>query len=210
MARTTPGVTRERILDEAIRLFSQRGYAATSVVDIQQACGLAPGSGGLYKHFSSKQAVLEQAVSRNLETIARQRHETVAELPDAPRDALRMLANVVWSSLTSERDLTRIMIHEFDAFPELFDKLWQGILAHLYRECAEWIAALREQGRAEVADPEAASAVIVGALTFYPILDSLIGRVPGGVESERFLNTWLDFAVRALQITADSAPQQGR
>ena len=32
MARTTPGVTRRRILDEAVHLFATRGYDATSVV----------------------------------------------------------------------------------------------------------------------------------------------------------------------------------
>ena len=82
MARTTPGVTRERILDEAVRLFATRGYDATSVVDIQVACGLSPGSGALYKHFPTKQALLEHAVGRILETMASRHAETVAELPD--------------------------------------------------------------------------------------------------------------------------------
>ena len=70
MARTTPGVTRRRILDEAVRLFATRGYDATSVADIQTACGLNPGSGALYKHFPSKAALLEAAVHDNLERLA--------------------------------------------------------------------------------------------------------------------------------------------
>jgi AcrR family transcriptional regulator len=38
---------RERLVQEATRLFAQRGYAATSVADIQLACGLTGGSGAL-------------------------------------------------------------------------------------------------------------------------------------------------------------------
>ncbi|HEX6360459.1 TetR/AcrR family transcriptional regulator [Actinophytocola sp.] len=201
MARTTPGVTRERILDEAIRLFSTRGYDATSVVDIQVACGLAPGSGALYKHFPSKRALLEQAVRRNLETMAKQHADALAELPADPRAALQLLAQVVWAVMDSERDLVRIMIREFAGFPELFEQMWQGVLDHLYRECTEWITGLRDSGQADVTDPEATAAVLLSSLTYYPILDILIGHTPGDVAPQRFLTSWLDHAASTLRLT---------
>ncbi|MCP2166829.1 TetR/AcrR family transcriptional regulator [Goodfellowiella coeruleoviolacea] len=201
MARTTPGVTRGRILDEAIRLFSTRGYDATSVVDIQVACGLAPGSGALYKHFPSKKALLEQAVRRNLELMASRRAAAVTDVPDDPRAALRLLAGVVWEVMDSERDLVRIMIREFAGFPELFEEMWQGVLATLYRECAAWLSGLRDQGRTRVTDPEATAGVLVASLTYYPILDALIGHTPGDLAPDRFLAAWLDHAVATLGIT---------
>ncbi|MFD0856079.1 TetR family transcriptional regulator, partial [Actinomadura adrarensis] len=34
--------TRERIVSEALRLFADRGYAATSVAEIEAAAGLSP------------------------------------------------------------------------------------------------------------------------------------------------------------------------
>ena len=61
MSNTTP--TRERIVDEAMRLFSQHGYAATSIARIEAAAGLTPGAGGLYHHFKSKEAVSPPASS---------------------------------------------------------------------------------------------------------------------------------------------------
>jgi AcrR family transcriptional regulator len=200
MARTTPGVTKERILDEAIRLFSVRGYDATSVADIQQACGLAPGSGALYKHFPSKTALLEGAVRRNLDLMARRRTTVVTDLPDDPREALRLLADVVWAVLDSERDLVRIMIREFAGFPELFERMWQAVIAHLYQECANWIGALKDSGKASIVDPEATAAVLIASLTYYPILGLLIGHTPGDVEPQRFLDAWLDHAVRTLHL----------
>jgi AcrR family transcriptional regulator len=200
MARTTPGVTRSRILDEAIRLFAERGYDATSVADIQQACGLAPGSGALYKHFPSKKALLEGAVHRNLDLMARRRTTAVADLPDDPREALRLLADVVWAVLDSERDLVRIMIREFAGFPDLFERMWQAVVADLYQQCTDWISTLRDGGRASVADPSATAAVLVASLTYYPILDLLIGHTPGDVEPQRFVDAWLDHAVQTLRL----------
>jgi AcrR family transcriptional regulator len=48
---------REEIVDIAKRLFATRGYAATSMRDIADACGLLAGS--LYSHFRSKSQILE-------------------------------------------------------------------------------------------------------------------------------------------------------
>ncbi|RVX41312.1 TetR family transcriptional regulator [Nonomuraea polychroma] len=201
MARTNPGVTRRRILDEAIRLFALRGYDATSVTDIQQACGLAGGSGALYKHFPSKQALLETAVRRNLGTMALRRQEVVERVPDDPREALRMMARAVWDVIDGDRDLVRIMLREFTTFPEIFEPMWQGVLATLYRECATWIEAQRALGVVKVADPEATAAVLISSLTYFPLLDLLIGHTPGDLGREAFLAAWTEHAARTLALS---------
>src|ERR1700755_2526115 len=74
---TEPIRGRDRLLAAALRLFAAKGYAATSVADIQRASGLAPGSGALYKHFGSKRELLEAAVAHRIDNIqgAREQHE---------------------------------------------------------------------------------------------------------------------------------------
>src|SRR5258705_8311772 len=57
--------TRERIIDESLRLFAERGYAATSVAEIEAAAGLSPGAGGLYRHFKSKYEVLAAVMNEH-------------------------------------------------------------------------------------------------------------------------------------------------
>lgn len=42
----TTNSTRERILTEAMRLFGEKGYEATTIAEIEAAAGLTPGSGG--------------------------------------------------------------------------------------------------------------------------------------------------------------------
>jgi AcrR family transcriptional regulator len=48
--------TKDRILDAAIGLFAEKGYAGTSVREIARAVGLSEGA--LYKHFEGKEALL--------------------------------------------------------------------------------------------------------------------------------------------------------
>ncbi|MBF5003232.1 TetR/AcrR family transcriptional regulator [Diaphorobacter caeni] len=53
---------RERILDEAARLFRERGFDRVGVAEIMQAAGLTHGA--FYAHFSSKEALASEALSR--------------------------------------------------------------------------------------------------------------------------------------------------
>jgi AcrR family transcriptional regulator len=55
-------VSRDRILDSALELFSQRGYAATGVYDIARAAGIEKTA--LYWHFGSKEGLLAAVLDR--------------------------------------------------------------------------------------------------------------------------------------------------
>lgn len=52
-------VTRQKIVEQAAPLFNQLGYAGCSMQDIMAATGLE--KGGLYRHFSSKEELAEEA-----------------------------------------------------------------------------------------------------------------------------------------------------
>src|SRR5688500_14233687 len=54
--------TRDRILNEALHLFAERGFKGTTVAEIERASGLKPGSGALFAHFPTKEAVIESAI----------------------------------------------------------------------------------------------------------------------------------------------------
>ena len=49
--------TKEMILEEALRQFSEKGYAATSMSDIAKPLGITKAA--LYKHFESKQQIFD-------------------------------------------------------------------------------------------------------------------------------------------------------
>ena len=78
--------------------------------------------------------------------------------------------------------------------------MWQGVVATVYRRGTEWITTLRDQGRADVTDPEATAAVLVASLTYYPILDVLIGHTPGDLAPDRFLTAWIEHALASLNL----------
>lgn len=54
--------TKERILEEALKLFSQSGYMGTSMNDIAARLGVTKAA--LYKHYKSKQGILDSIIDK--------------------------------------------------------------------------------------------------------------------------------------------------
>ncbi|GAB2962718.1 TetR/AcrR family transcriptional regulator [Streptomyces pseudoechinosporeus] len=80
----------ERLLKEAAVAFAEHGEGA-SLDDIAKRAGV--GSGTLYRHFSSRQALLEAVYVDGIEEIATRADELAAELP--PGEALLEWLNVL-------------------------------------------------------------------------------------------------------------------
>jgi AcrR family transcriptional regulator len=102
--------TRERIVDEAMHLFSQHGYSGTSIAKIEAAAGLTPGAGGIYHHFPSKEAVLAAGIERQLSRLGalREIRNVLGSLGDLKAE-LTLTARYVLAELDSESELLRIL-----------------------------------------------------------------------------------------------------
>lgn len=185
---------RERILAEGMRLFGERGYAATSIAQIEEAAGLAPGSGSLYKHFKSK----EELLSAGLEQLLASRGDTLAPLEQRPADrgaALDAAARAGLQRMAQDRDLNRILFRGLAAFPELLAKFGEEEIARTSRDTADFLAGLADaDGTDGGTDWEALATVLQGATAHYWLLEDLFGEHPTGVSPERFLTALVGLA----------------
>ena len=73
--------TKERILHEALTLFSEKGYSAVYVGDIAAAVGIKAPS--LYKHYTSKQEIFDSCVEKFYERMTQIRKGLL--LPGMPQ-----------------------------------------------------------------------------------------------------------------------------
>jgi AcrR family transcriptional regulator len=194
--------TRDRLLDVALSLFASQGYATTSVAEIQQACGLSPTSGALYRHFRSKDDLLHAAMRRGLDRMTASGAWEEAEAPGENADGLRRVSSTTWHSIEENADVLRIMFREPDAVADLIDELWVDVTARAYGTMGAALAAQSERGIAKAEDPEATSAVLLAALSYLPIIQILINRTPGTIDPGRFQEAWirLSWAVFSGQV----------
>ena len=186
--------TRDRLLEAAMELFALKGYAATSIADIQEACGLSPGSGALYKHFPSKMALLQEATRRQVEQMGAMGDDYNRSRPTDLKGALRGGAEQIWASVEHNKQLLRVMFREPEAIEGMIDELWSAATNIAYQRVGRALTAAKDAGAAQADDPEATATVLVAALAYLPIAELLIGRTPGDIDTERFREAWLRLA----------------
>lgn len=106
--------TRGLIMDAAYSLFANQGYAATSMRQIAEEAGLA--LGGIYNHFSSKEAIFQAALNE------RQPWQYISPL---------------FISGNVDRMAAQTYLDELDHHPEIFNLLLVEMLEFKGRHLAE-------------------------------------------------------------------------
>lgn len=108
--------TRDRILEAASRLFTERGYAATSVRDIAAEIGIANPS--LYYHFKSKSEILIELLSEPLRRVEVTVKETEALTGEA---RTRRIINGLLESLEVYSGITVTAFQESGQISEIYE-----------------------------------------------------------------------------------------
>jgi AcrR family transcriptional regulator len=193
--------TRQRIIAEAMRLFGEQGYAATTIAQIEAAAGLSPGSGSLYRHFPSKQALLAEGVRQQIAA----GEELLSFISDPASFAtfgllerLVVIARAGLRRLDQERDLTWLLVRDLARFPDLLAEMAQEEIEPVYRVVATWLAEQAGPGAAE-RDWPALAAVLVNATTHYWLLGDIFGEDPAGIDEDRYVAALAELAAALLQ-----------
>lgn len=172
-----PKDTRSRVLAAALHCFARRGFAGTSLADIESEAGLSPGAGSTYRHFPSKQAMLEAAVD---EALAR-----ADRLVEAEPQSLEQAGRLALDSMNHIEDLTRIVLRDLDQFPDLLMPVVDRLLEGPIRSVARQMSAA-----APGIDGDAMATLLVGALVNTKLIEAIGGKRPGSVEEERLITAW--------------------
>ena len=184
--------TRERIVTEAIRLFAANGFTGTTVGDIEQAAGLAPRAGGLYKHFRSKEAVLSAAIDRHVREMERIRERFDVMPLGNLRAELMLAARWAVAELRAEQLVIKVVHKDGDRFPALVAEVHDQIIAPGHAQAAEMFKRVFAEAGIEDRDSRAYAAVALGALVGYVLEHSIFGTVPGQVAEDDFVSAWVD------------------
>jgi AcrR family transcriptional regulator len=170
-------------------LFGRQGYHATTIAQIEAAAGLSAGAGGLYRHFKSKRALLEEGLKRQ----AAAGGPLLAALSDATAgqnlssyERFLAVGRAGLRRLEQERDVNRLLLRDLGSFPDLLEQVRAHELARVHEALTGFVA--REVPAQQ--DPAALAAVVLAAVSHFWILnDVFAGEHPHGIDADRFLVT---------------------
>lgn len=170
---------REGILDAALELFNERGFAATTIADVRERSGASTGS--IYHHFGSKE---ELAAALYVESLAGYQEGVLAALSEHPRaeEGIRAVVrhHVRWMAANPDR--ARYLLGSRPPEVVLATRLpLRDLNRALFRAVSVWAEPHVTAGRLRPLPPDLFHAIVLGPSQEYGRL-WLADRVATGIE----------------------------
>src|SRR5277367_6642129 len=123
-----------------MRLFSEQGYRATSITQIEKAAGLVPGCGALYNHFKTKEALLTAGIDRQLDR--RRAMHDISGLFAGQGDLhteLTLLCRYLMNVLDRETEILQVAARAPKEQSDRVNNAYAALVDALYSELTDWI-----------------------------------------------------------------------
>ncbi len=180
--------TKEKIFDAAVDLIAERGYDGVSIRDISRTVGITEGA--FYKHYSSKEEILESI-------FAYVEGRIYPQAPEASIDALvdslsfrEILENMPRAMMSDPHltKITRIMIIEMYHNENIRNYVRRELFERPVDETEILFRKLMEKGKIRPCDPRALSTLFISYLVYWYfeafIFSYGVPLDPGHIEKE--------------------------
>ena len=185
----------KQILDQATRLFAEKGYASTTLQDIADATGLTRPS--LYHYVANKDALLSRLVSESTDTPAAMLHEINERTDLGPSEKLRKMATAIALNQAQTADRFKLIIRSEAALPDDISRAFQQSRRHVLQEFVRVIEDGVRSGEMRPVHPRTAALGIIGMLNWVAWW-----HTPGDPDADRTAAVQLaDMALRTVSQT---------
>jgi AcrR family transcriptional regulator len=196
----------DEVLDAALDLFIEQGFAQTRVEDIARRAGLSKGA--VYLYFPSKEAILEGLVRRAIVPIATNALGFLKNYEGDPRIVITMVLKMLGMRFREPKMIAipKLIFREVLGFPELAAMYRREVLDHVIPAIEGLIRNGIDQGYFRQVDPHLTIRSIIGPLMLHIAMAEIFGIMPeGGMSFDKMIDNHLTILFDGL-----SAPPSAR
>lgn len=155
---------RERIINSAIKLLSEKGFAKTKIKDIAQAAEVADGT--VYTYFDSKEDLMMRALTESLHNKLVEVKQITAKEADARAKILKFF-DIHAIVFTQNPEIAKFLVEDIRQIKEYYKKYPNYSIFDEYREYMNEIYREGvEKGRFRDVSAEAFALTVIGAMDF--------------------------------------------
>lgn len=192
------------IIDAALDLFVDKGFAATRLDDVAQRAGISKGT--LYLYFPSKAELFQAVVSEIVLPNVARGEQRVAEHPGTATEIMQDLAEFWWVTVAESRlgGIPKLIISESGNFPDMARFFIDNVVRRVRRLFVQVIRSGIERGEFRDCNADHVARAIMGALVFNTIyMHSLAPYDAEGFEPRQIIATHLDAVLRGIRAPAE-------
>ena len=193
----------DEVLDAALALFVEKGFAASRVEDIASRAGLSKGA--VYLYFPSKEAILEGLVRRAVLPIANNALGFIENYAGDPRLVIGTVMKMIAGRLADPKmaAIPRLLMREIIHFPEFAQTYRREVLDRVIPALQTLIANGIAAGYLRPVDPELTVRSIVGPIMLHMLMAEVFGIMPaGGLSIEKLIDNHLTILLDGLSAPA--------
>jgi AcrR family transcriptional regulator len=196
----------DEVLDAALALFIEKGFAATRVEDIATRAGLSKGA--VYLYFPSKESILEGLVRRAISPIADNALGMLRNYAGDPRLVISTALKMIAGRLKDPElvAIPRLLIREIVNFPEFAEMYRREVLDRVIPALIGLIENGIREGYFRKVDAELTLRSVIGPVIAHMLISELFGIRPrDGLAIDRLIDNHLSILFDGL-----SAPRRER
>jgi AcrR family transcriptional regulator len=187
------------ILEAALELFVEHGFAAAKLEDVAQRAGVTKGT--MYLYFASKEALFKAVVRAAVVPTLERAEQALAEHRGSSRELLDSLLREWWRTMEGSRTsgLPKLMISEAANFPELARFYHEEVVERAHRLTVAVLQRGIDAGEFRSMDVNYAARVLRA-----PILlglawkHSMMKADPEAMDAERYLDSTIDLVLHGV------------
>lgn len=193
----------DEVLDAALAVFVEKGFAAARVEDVAKRAGVSKGT--VYLYFASKEALIEGIVRRAVAPIALRALPDLEKFDGDPRMPITMLMMILIEQLAQPEKIAvpKLILREVMSFPTIAAFYRHEVLDKVIPALTGLIRRGVETGKLRPVDPELTVRSIVGPLIAHVALGEIFGVKPEGegLSLDRLVANHLDILFHGISAT---------
>jgi AcrR family transcriptional regulator len=207
--RATPEVRAADILNAALDMFVENGFAATRLEDIAERAGVSKGT--LYLYFESKEALFKAVIRETIVPVVERAEQQVEAFSGSSRDLLALSLRGWWSALSETRmtGLPKLVLAEATNFPEVARTYFDEVVLRVRGLFARVLRRGIERGEFRPLDVEYTARVMIAPVVMAQIWKhSLVKCQIDAIDFERQLDVLIDLTLNGIAAIEERQPKK--
>ena len=196
----------QELLDAALALFVEKGFAATRAEEVAQLAGVSKGT--LYLYFSSKEDLLKAVIAQHLSARISDGAAQAAEFSGSSAELLRSLLTGWWTQLydSPASGVFKLVITEVRNFPEIADYYQREVVLRAHDLLGQVVQQGIDRQEFRAVDVDGAVHSLVFPLIMLCLHKHSLGACSGhlDIDGHRFIRQHIELLLDGLSLPAQA------
>ena len=204
----------QELLDAALALFVEKGFAATRSEEVAARAGVSKGT--LYLYYPSKEELFKAVVRQNMSALIAEGLELADAYEGSTSELLALLMHTWWERVgdTPAAGIHKIVISEVRNFPELAQFYADEVIVPADRLFSTTIRRGIERGEFRDMPEHEVAHALMAPMIFLSLHKHSFGACPASslpLDPGQLIRTHLELVLRGLEVReAPAAPRRRR